>query len=302
MRKNAFEKKYSLFIKYIDDDQTRKNMLDNKELYRKYQENNELIKIFIYELDKRFTINQTFKIIKETIFKYPDEILKSFIIAYLNSSENVKSKEDVYNDFKKIIFMGEDIIKYVSRNGIIIDRSYKNIPEKILDEKYEELKSGIEIFHTELLDNVFKLLNYDQKQIIVKLLEIDSFTIFSKCFENNENGLISVLNLLLNIDISMEIFNKNNLEYLSIQDIINVLVSALENKNFTTNINILLKNNRILFIKRLIEEDELESLNEISKEEISSIVFDDKYLKNLDIKAYIASLRQSTLRKLKEVA
>ncbi len=43
-------------------------MLDNKDLYRKYQENEELIKIFIIELKNRFDIETVKNIIIETIF------------------------------------------------------------------------------------------------------------------------------------------------------------------------------------------------------------------------------------------
>lgn len=302
MRKNAFLKKYSLFINYIKDEQTRKNMLENKDLMKKYDENHELIRIFIYELDKRFKDEEIRTIIIETIFKYPNELLKLFITAYLNSAESVKSKVDVYNDFKKIIFMGEDIIKYVSRNGIIIDRTYKNIPEKILDEKYDELKSGIELFHGELLDKIFPLLNYNQKQIIVKLLEMDSFSIFNQCFENNENSLVSILNLIISTNLTIEIFNKQMLEYLTIENIINIFVYAIENQTFAANIQTLINNGKLLFIKKIIEEDELSSLNEIENEEIRSIIFDDIYLNSLDIPAYLASLRQNSFKKLKESA
>ena len=133
MKKNAFVKKYSLLDRYIIDETIRNNMLANKDLFRKYEENQELIRIFLIELESRFDVSDIETIIMETIFKYPDEILKSFITAYLNSSLDVKNKKDCYNDFKKIMFMGNDVIRYVSRNGIITSRNYKKKPEKIID-------------------------------------------------------------------------------------------------------------------------------------------------------------------------
>lgn len=302
MKKNNFEKKYSLFTKYITDDITRKNMLDNRDLFRRYEENKELIKTFLYELDNRFTVEEIKEIITETIFKYPDEILKSFITAYLNSSEAVKSKSDCYNDFKRIMFMGEDVIRYVTRNGIITDRTYKNIPEKIIDEKYKELKSGIEIFNNELLENAYKNLNVEQKRLVVDLLEMNSFDVFKECFERFNYNLSSILNLIINLEIPIELFDKKCVETLTVEGMIEIVDNSLNSSLFVSNIATLISNDKVNFIKKVIEVDTLSLLSEISNEEISAIIFDDKYLESMDIKAYLASLHQNTLKKMKEAA
>lgn len=302
MKKNNFEKKYSLFTKYINDDITRKNMLDNHDLFRRYEENKELIKTFLYELDNRFTIREIREIITETIFKYPDEILKSFITAYLNSSETVKSKSDCYNDFKRIMFMGEEVIRYVTRNGIITDRTYKNIPEKIIDEKYKELKSGIEVFNNELLENAYKNLNVEQKRLVVDLLEMNSFDVFKECFERFNYSLSSILNLIINLEIPIELFDKRCAETLTVEGMVKIVDNSLNSSLFVSNIATLISNDKVNFIKKVIEVDTLSLLSEISNEEISAIIFDDKYLESMDIKAYLASLHQNTLKKMKEAA
>ncbi len=307
MKKNSFDKKYPLFSEFILDEQIRKNMLENKDLYRKYQENEEIIRVFLIELKNRFDAETVKNIIIETIFKYPDEILKSYIVAYLNSTETIKNKKDNFNYFKKFIFMGEDIINYVARNGIITDRGYKNIPERILDEKYNELKSGVEMFKDELLENVFKSLSFSKKEFIVDLLKIDAFPNFNEAFKETSFNLSSILNLVETLGIPASLFEQNTFDTLGIDKIKKLLVkyidsSYIENSFFSKNINILLKNGKILFIKKLIEIDKIDALNEISNDEIENITFDEKYLETMNLEQYLEELKKNTIRKLKEVA
>ncbi len=304
MKKNAFTKKYSLLDKYVSDETVRSNMLTNKDLFRKYEENKELIRIFLVELESRFDVSDIETIVIETIFKYPDEILKSFITAYLNSSLEVKNKKDCYNDFKKIMFMGNDVIRYVSRNGIITNRNYKNIPEKIIDEKYDELKSGIEMFHNELLETVFRTLSISKKEFIVSLLEKDSYSVFKECFEKTPYNLVSILNLVENLNIPSSLFYKSTYEIIGIEGINKIIMSAIDSPDllFITNIASIIKNDKCEFLKKVIEIDKLSYLKEIANEEIEAIIFDDKYLESLDIDAYLDGLRQNTYLKLKEAA
>lgn len=307
MKKNNFDKKYPLFSEFILDEQIRKNMLDNKDLYRKYQENEELIKIFIIELKNRFDIETVKNIIIETIFKYPDEILKSYIVSYLNSTETIKNRKDNFNYFKKIMFMGEDIIRYVERNGIITDRGYKNIPEKILDEKYNELKSGVEMFKGELLENIFKTLSFSKKEFIVDLLKIDAFQNFNESLKETSFNLSSILNLIETLGIPAKLFEQETFETLGVEKIRILIVkyidsSYIENSYFSKNICILLKNSKTLFIRKLIEIDKIDTLNEISNEEVESITFDEKYLESMNLEQYLEELKKNTIRKLKEAA
>lgn len=307
MKKNSFDKKYPLFSEFILDEQVRRNMLENKDLYRKYQENEELIRVFLIELKNRFETETVKNIIIETIFKYPDEILKSYIVAYLNSSEVIKNKKDNFNYFKKIMFMGEDIIRYVERNGIITDRGYKNIPEKILDEKYNELKSGVEMFKGELLENVFKTLSFSKKEFIVNLLKLDAFQNFSESLKETSFNLSSILNLIETLEIPANLFEQGTFETLGVEKIKILIVkyidsSYIENSYFSKNINILLRNGKILFIKKLIEIDKIDTLNEISDEEVQNITFDEKHLESINLEQYLEELKKNTIRKLKEVA
>ena len=59
-KKSNFELNYPLFINYFNDELIRDNMINNKDLKRKYEAHAELISTLIFELEKRFdkiTIN-----------------------------------------------------------------------------------------------------------------------------------------------------------------------------------------------------------------------------------------------------
>ena len=61
-------------------------------------------------------------------------------------------------------------------------------------------------------------------------------------------------------------------------------------------------NSKTLFIRKLIEIDKIDTLNEISNEEVESITFDEKYLESMNLEQYLEELKKNTIRKLKEVA
>ena len=63
-----------------------------------------------------------------------------------------------------------------------------------------------------------------------------------------------------------------------------------------------MKNSKTLFIRKLIEIDKIDTLNEISNEEVESITFDEKYLESMNLEQYLEELKKNTIRKLKEVA
>ena len=142
--KNDFDKKYPLFAKYEFPANFKENALGNNDLARKYNQYNQSIATYLFELDKRFDIETIRNIIIETIFKNPDEIMMSVITSYLNSTEEVKSNSDYVKFYNKTSNFGVDSIEYMQQNGIVLDRSYKNIPALAIDSKYESIKTGTE--------------------------------------------------------------------------------------------------------------------------------------------------------------
>ena len=53
-----------------------------------------------------------------------------------------------------------------------------------------------------------------------------------------------------------------------------------------------MKNSKTLFIRKLIEIDKIDTLNEISNEEVESITFDEKYLESMNLEQYLEELKK----------
>ena len=106
-KKNSFDKKFPLFVKYFSDVTMQNNMTDNADLLRKYDAYSESIEFFLKELDKRFDIDTIKRIIIEAIIKLPDSIMASLITSYLNSSEEAKSNPDFIAYYNKTSNMGK---------------------------------------------------------------------------------------------------------------------------------------------------------------------------------------------------
>ena len=139
IRSNSFEKKYSILVPFIVDTNIRNNMLNNKDLLNKYERNNSLIKAFVTELSNRFDNETVRKIIIDTIFKLPEELLVSFITAYLNSDEVTKSNSNCLSFYNKTLVYGKEVVKYIEENGIVSNRDYKNLPKVIIDKKFNDI-------------------------------------------------------------------------------------------------------------------------------------------------------------------
>ena len=66
-KKETFDKKYSLLNDIFTDQITRDNLMENEDFARKYHDNNAIIKIFIFELSKRFELDVIRKILIDII-------------------------------------------------------------------------------------------------------------------------------------------------------------------------------------------------------------------------------------------
>lgn len=256
IRTNTFEKKYSILAPYITDEGVRKNMLQNKDLIRKYESNMFMIKAYITELDKRFdklTIN---KFIVDTIFKFPDEVLVSFITAYLNSSEESKNNLNVVQFYKKVLSFGPDVIKYIEEHGIVTNRECKKLPQKIINDRFKRLEHGA-TYNGVALTEMFDYLSPNEKEILVEFLETNNYSLLDELFGNYFN-LKTLLSLLKHTGISTDIINKENYNSLGgegIQMIVIVLFSSLGDiniKNTINNIKTLLENKRYDLIHSLL--------------------------------------------------
>ena len=217
---NTFKSKYPLLDKYITDSNVRDNLLKNHDLLRKYKLNETLIKAFVFELDKHFDKETTYKIIIDTIFAMPDVTLKSFIQSYLNSDEVTKSNSDVVKFYKKISQYGIDSTRYIEKNGIITNRTFKEIPNKVLDERFRNANTNDYVFNNIKIKDTYESLSYGEKIFLIDLLENNLFedliTIYDKKLDkykiSNRFDLKTILSLLISSEINGIILNKESID------------------------------------------------------------------------------------------
>ncbi|MCH5167694.1 MAG: hypothetical protein J1F35_07410 [Erysipelotrichales bacterium] len=229
MKKETFQKKYPLFHPYFPKVDVRVNMAGNEELYRKYQAYNELIASFIKEIDCRFD-NETIKnIIIEGIVKLPDEMMVSLITAYLNSSEVSKNNANFIAFYNKTSNLGIESVKYMETNGIITNRSYIDIPNKVVDAKYAELKTGEESFKGEKLVDIYETLIYPKRKLVVSLLESGIFDKFDEIFAELNYGLTAILDILFIYQIDARILSDKVYRVLGAQYVMLLVCLIVDN-------------------------------------------------------------------------
>ena len=254
---SKFENEYSLLDKYIVDPTKRANMLSNSTLKKIYNSNKTAIRFFLLELDKHYDIETIRQIVESTILKMPENVLVSFMTAYLNSSEIAKSNTDILSYYNKIQNLGEEAVRYVEENGIITSRKYTELPIQIIEEKYEQIKTGSESFKGEMLDDHFKSLTPEEKVFVYKLMENKSFGLLEQLFAGNNFGLRTILKILTShkIDdqiINMDVYNSVGLQYLYV-----LILEILDSEYYemvVNNVNCLLYQNRYTLLIKLIQE------------------------------------------------
>ena len=258
-----FDKEFSLLTKYITDEVKRNNMLANNELRRIYNANKTTIKYFIDELEKHYDVETINSMIDKTILKMSEPTLVSFIRAYLNSSEIAKGNLQVLTFYNKISDFGPEAIEYIEENGIITSRKYLNVPEQIIDTKYNAIKSGDEAFRGELLSSVYGTLSVSEKKFVLRLIENSNFQILDTIFGNNNVSLASLLHILSSHKLDDLIINNDLVEKLGLQHLYMLIYSVLNCEYYevvTQQIDLLIQSNRLRLLSELIESDSLNKL------------------------------------------
>jgi len=193
---NDFEKKYPLFVPYVIDEATRANMLTNEDLLRKYHEHQEEIQSFIIDIASRFDVDTIFTLLKASVFKMPDEILLSFIKAYLASNEAAKNNQDIMKFYNNTLSLGAESVHYIENHGIITNRAWRDIPEMVIDEEYNKYKKDNEIFKGEILSHNYSALNIKEKRLVVGLLKKNSFGLLNILFSSVDISFRQLIALL----------------------------------------------------------------------------------------------------------
>ena len=260
-----FEKKYPLFVLYVKDEATRANMLTNEDLIRKYNEHLDEIQSFVKEIASRFDIETVFTLLQGTVFKLPDEILLSFIKAYVNSSEAAKNNPDVIKFYNNTLHLGEDAIHYIEHHGIITNRSWRDIPEMVIDEEYEKIKLGNEIFKGEMLGHVYKSLNIKEKRLVVGLLRKNSFSLLNNLFASVDISFRQLVAMITAKGINEEIINYEVSEGMGDYNLLLLLFEIFGQEysdGVLTNVCHLLRQKRYELLKVLTTTNCIASLNE----------------------------------------
>lgn len=283
-RKSNFEKKYPLLADYIEDEVTRKNMLENNDLMRKYELFSSLISTFIAEITKRFDNDTVLSLIKDVVLKLPDELLESVIVSYLNSSEAVKSNAEFLNFYNKTLHLGVDSVHYIEKNGIICSRKYLNIPSIIIDDEYKRKRQGNETFKGQKIDDIFYTLPYESKRMLLDFIESSSLAILDLLFASSNISLSALLLVLRNAHITVDMFSSNLLNRLG-ADELRLLIYILLDMNYVDlsifHIKTLVANNRIDLLRKLIDTREIYFIYELTFDEIDALT-DEEILSRLD--------------------
>ena len=284
----TFETKYPLFVDIFSEPFIRQNMMNNEDLVRKYNANNAIIKTFIYELRKRFDIETVRKIVEDTILKFPDNLLITFVTSYLNSDEATKSNSDVVSYFKKTMNLpknSEECINYITENGIVASRKYKDLPNIVIDDKYKELRSDTYTYYegkqNVKLDDVYYDLTYPERELVIDLLEKGSFDLLDPIFERFDYSLRTVLSILTIKGIDSRIINHEVVDALTPYFTMLMILFIIETDkhfNVINNLIELINTSRWKMIKYLICYSLIDSLGDLSVIEVSSL--NDEELKS----------------------
>ena len=281
----TFETKYPLFIDIFTEPYIRQNMMGNEDLFRKYTANNAIIRTFIYELRKRFDIETVRKIIEETVFKFPDNLLVTFVTSYLNRDEATKSNCDVVTYFKKTMNLpkkSEECINYITEKGIVANRSYKELPNIIIDDKYNTLKSDsyayLEGNTLVKLDDIYDTLSYPERELVINLIENHSFNLLQPVFERFNYSLKAIITILTMKGIDSKIINANVLETLDpyfVMLLVCFIIDSERHEDIIRNLHALMDRYRFPLIKHLICYSLIDELATLSVNEINNLNDDE---------------------------
>ncbi len=289
IRSNSFEKKYAILAPFIVDTNVRNNMLNNKDLLSKYERNNSLIKAYVTELSNRFDNETVRKMIIETIFKLPEELLVSFITAYLNSNEVTKSNSNCLSFYNKTLAYGKEVVKYIEENGIVSNRDYKNLPKVIIDKKFNDiiLKRVITYGGQNVL-MMREQLTSQEKSLLVSFIETNNFEVLDVLFSPYYE-LKKLLAFLNAIGINTNLINRKNLNELGTEKLLILII-----KNFTLYGDINLKNN-ITTLSLMLENERKDLINALIEKDLVHLSYnvDDNKIETISIEEMIDVINTS---------
>ena len=261
IRSNAFEKKYPLLAPFITDTNVRNNMLNNKDLMAKYDRNNSLIKAFVNQLTISFDKETGKKLIENTIMKLPDELLVSFMTAYLNSDDVTKYNSDCLSYYMRSVNLGKEVVKYIEEHGIVSNRDYKNLPKVIVDKKFNDIiLKQVPTYGEQNILMMNSELTLQEKSLFITFVESNNYNVLDMLFSNYYD-LKTILAFLNLTGVNTNIINNDSLNFLGEVPLINVvfkLFASYNDINLSRNIKTItsiLESGRSDLIYVLIQND-----------------------------------------------
>lgn len=302
---SIFEKKYPLLKCFITDLHQRDLMNHNNDLFTKYDNNSNLIEFFIGELQKHFSREEVISFI-EILLKKPENIMKSIMVSYLNSEDDIKKRNDFIKLYEDISDLGIDCVKYIETYGMVGEGLYENIPEQIAamrntieESKYKEDNEKLIIefekidqnfyFRDEAIKDIYPSLGIKAKKLLNNLIKGQCFyKVFgSSAFglENITASFSSIINGLAFCHVDENILNSR--VFFEIGDsetfaLINqIMLSDGEVyiiRKIAKNVKILINNGRYKLLKNLILADKINILD--NYDEKSVLELSDDFMNN----------------------
>lgn len=283
-KKTTFDKKYPLLDTYIYDDVTRNNLMCNETFDTKYNSCLISIRTLIADLEKHCTIihgkdeipdrEHIRNIIVDIIIKNDEQTIKSFTEAYLNSDSYTKAHRSILTFYKETANFGKKCLAYAEKNGIISDRTRKNLPDIVdleyTNSKFIELASNLELDKKSLTD--FEL-DLSVKKYLINIIVSGSYEYFVDIYDRMNMSLNNLVYMLNRCGINELIINKNvydNLTEVPFLYLILTLIHA-NNKLISESIVFLIDESQYNKLSEFINNENIEFLGDFSKEELITL-------------------------------
>ena len=276
-KSNSFEKLFPELMPYIKTDEERQLLASDKEFIDKYQRNSAIISTFLFEVNKYYKNMEVKKIIKKYIISLDDVKLVEVILLYLNLTDDDKKDKQFFVLYDK---------KYN-----LEDKSEEELnKEHEIDRRYNNIKTGTEMFHEYTLDSLYNTCEYPKRELINSILSHrggwDTFKfMFEERYHANFRQLLQLLNKAL---IDGEIINEEVKDSIGDNMFEELIFTLLSNHNLeiAKHIKTLVKNRRYDLIVNMIQDNLLGDvvfINTINQEDLNEKEFIYK-LENMRVK------------------
>ena len=259
----SFDKLFPELVPYIKTDDEREQLVNDTEFIDKYQRNINIISTFLYEVRKYHKSIEVKKIIKKYIISLDDERLVDVILLYLNLTDEDKQEKEFFIIYDKKYHLEDKSEEELNR-------------EHEIDRRYNNIKSGREVFHGLTLDSLYNTCEYDERDTINSILaNKNGWETFAFLFEERYHANFKQLMALLNRALVDGTIINEEVRLSLGDDMFEELVFTLlsnHNSEIAKHIKTLIKNRRYDLIINMIQDNLLGDvvfINTINQEELN---------------------------------